>query len=227
MVSMSYDPAAGVIGLQLVDIATRGLASGAAASPAVTALVPAGAEEISAQAAAAFAAEGAAMLAVHTAAQEEVARAGVALTDIARVYSQVDGEAAGTLTTSGYQFSGQAFVGGSGAGMLRAGTLPGADGSAARTPLLAKLLDGVPAPGPGATVAAAAPNTVAVAPGAAGAASTVLGAATAPLSSVGSIGQGAAAGSTAGPGLASSLTRSEDDGARDDSADREPGERLV
>ena len=84
MESMSHDPAAGAIGLQLVDIATRGLASGATASAAVTALVPAGAEEVSAQAAA-FAAEGAAALALHTAAQEEIARAGVALTDIARM----------------------------------------------------------------------------------------------------------------------------------------------
>jgi hypothetical protein len=85
MVSMSHDRAAGAIGLQLVDMAGRGLSSGAAASMAVTALVPAGADEVSVQAAAAFAAEGAAMLALHTAAQEEVARTGVTLTEIARI----------------------------------------------------------------------------------------------------------------------------------------------
>ena len=120
---MSHDPGAGAIGLQLVDMATRGVASGATASAAVNALVPVGAEEVSAQAAA-FAAEGAAVLALHAAAQEEIARAGVALTDIARMYSQVDTEVAGTLTTAGAQFSGQPFAGGAGAG-VGAGMLRG------------------------------------------------------------------------------------------------------
>ena len=144
MESISHDPVAGAIGLQLVDVAGRGLGSGATASMAVTALIPAGAEEVSAQAAAAFAAEGAAMLALNTAAQEELARTGVALTDIARMYSQIDGEAAGTLQSAGARISRQTFAGGTGAnvgaGLMRAETLPGAGGSASRTPLLANLI---------------------------------------------------------------------------------------
>ncbi|MFZ1178287.1 MAG: PE family protein [Mycobacterium sp.] len=94
----------------------------------MTALVPAGADEVSVLAATAFAAGGVAMLAVNTAAQEELARTGVALTDIARMYSQVDGETAGTLVSAGSKFFGQPFTGGTGAGLLRAETLPGAVG---------------------------------------------------------------------------------------------------
>jgi hypothetical protein len=226
MVSMSHDPAAGAIGVQLVDMAARGLSSGAAASMAVTALVPAGADEVSAQAAAAFAAEGAAMLALHTAAQEEVARTGVTLTDIARMYSQVDGEAAGTLESAGGQFVGQPFVGGSGpgaaAGLMRSETLPGAGGSASRTPLLANLIEGVPVTNPAPTVPGTPATTI---PAAVSAASTVLGAGAAPLSSIGSMAQGASAGGTAGPGLASSVDEDRSDG--EDRGNEAPGEQLL
>ncbi|WP_269432121.1 PE family protein, partial [Mycobacterium nebraskense] len=114
---MSHDPVAGAIGLQVVDIATQGLASGAAAAGPVTALVPAGADEVSILAVAAFAAEGSAMLALNTAAQEEVARTGAALTDIARMYAQVDTETAGTLDSSGARIAGQTFVGPPGGGL--------------------------------------------------------------------------------------------------------------
>jgi len=225
MVSMSHDPAAGAIGVQLVDMAARGMSSGAAASMAVTALVPAGADEVSAQAAAAFAAEGAAMLALHTAAQEEVARTGVTLTDIARMYSQVDGEAAGVLESAGGQLVGQPFVGGSGAGaaagLLRSETLPGAGGSASRTPLLANLIEGGPVANPTPTVPGS-PTTI---PAAVSAASTVLGAGAAPLSSIGSMAQGASAGGAAGPGLASSVAEDRDEGA--DAGDEAAGEQLL
>jgi hypothetical protein len=238
MVSMSHDPAAGAIGLQLIDAATRGMSSGAAASMAVTALVPAGIDEVSAQAAAAFAAEGAATLALHTAAQEELARAGVALTDIARMYSQVDGEAAGTLTAAGGQLVSQPFVGttGAGAGLLRADTLPGAGVSAARTPLLANLIEGAPAPTaatpatPAAAVptpGAAVPGPATAMPGAVNAASTLLGAGAGPLSSLGSMAQGASAGGATGPGLASSLTEKRDKDKPDDSGNQRPGQHLV
>ncbi len=132
MEPISIDPAVAAIGSQLVDAASRGLGSAATALPSVTGLAPAGAEEVSAQAATAFAAEGAAMLALNTAAQEELARTGVALTDVVRMYSQVDGEAAGTL----------------GAQLMGAETLPSVGGSGARTPLLANLIDGAPAPNP-------------------------------------------------------------------------------
>ena len=136
------------------------------------------------------------------------------------------------MTTAGAQFSSQPFTGGTGtdvgAGLLRGETLPGAGGSAPRTPLLANLIDGAGATTPTTTAPAAAPGAVAAAvPGAAGAASTVLGAATATLSSLGSLGQGAAAGGAAGPSLASSLIENQDESKRDEAADRQPGDRLV
>ncbi len=53
---MSLQPGAGDIGSQLVEIGSRGLDSAAAAAMAVTGLIPAGGEEVSAQAAMAFAA---------------------------------------------------------------------------------------------------------------------------------------------------------------------------
>jgi PE family len=230
MESMSHDPAAGAIGLQLVDMASRGVSSGAAASMSMTALVPAGADEVSAQAAAAFAAEGAAMLALHTAAQEEVARTGVTLTDIARMYSQVDGAAAGTLESVGSQFPPQPFVGGTaadaGTGLMRAETLPGAGGSAARTPLLANLIEGAPAPNPVPTVPGGPATVPPAVPAGVNAAAMALGAGAAPLSSIGSIAQGASAGGAGGPGLASSsLAGNQEEG--DDLDGKPPGEQPV
>jgi PE family len=216
MESMSHNPAAADIGSQLVDIASRGMDSGATALMSLTAMVPAGGEEVSAQAAMAFAAEGASLLASNSAAQEELARTGMALTNIAQMYSQVDAAGASTLLFSGGQFSGHPLAGGSGAtvgaGMMRAEALPGAAGSAARTPLMANLIDGVAATNPSTTV-----------PAAANAASSAMGAGTAPLSSMG---QGASAGAGSRAGLASSVEDS-DGKDRDESAEREPGERLL
>lgn len=64
MDSLSHDPAAGDIGSQLVEIGSRGLAAGNAATmPTMTGLVPAGGEEVSAQAVMAFATEAASMIA--------------------------------------------------------------------------------------------------------------------------------------------------------------------
>ena len=214
MEPISIDPAVAAIGSQLVDAASRGLGSAATALPSVTGLAPAGAEEVSAQAATAFAAEGAAMLALNTAAQEELARTGVALTDVVRMYSQVDGEAAGTL----------------GAQLMGAETLPGVGGSGARTPLLANLIDGAPAPNPSTPApnpSTPVPGPSTTVPAAANAASMALGAGTAPLSSIGSIGQGASAGGAAGPGLASSLAEDQNESDCDDSGDQQPGERLL
>lgn len=239
MESMSHDPAAGAIGLQLVEMATAAVGSATAASMSVTGLVPAGADEVSALAAAAFAAEGAAVLTANTAAQEELARAGAALTDIARIYSEVDGQAAGTLVSAGSEFTaGQPFAGGSsaGAGLLRAGTLPGADGSSPRTPLLGNLIDGAGS-NPSTTVPpTTAPSTgvpptrvpATSMPAAVSAASMALGAGAAPLSSIGSIAQGAMAGGTAGPGLASSVGEEDKDQSQGaGSGEQRPGERLV
>lgn len=71
----------------------------------------------------------------------------------------------------------------------------------------------------------AVPNPSTTVPAAANAASMALGAGTAPLSSIGSLAQGASAGGAAGPGLASSLTG--DESERDDSGDQQPGESLL
>ncbi len=76
---------------QVVANGARGLAAGTAATAAVTALVPAGADEVSAQAAAAFAAEGVEALAMNAFAQEELTRAGAAYMEIAGIYTAVDG----------------------------------------------------------------------------------------------------------------------------------------
>jgi PE family len=97
MESMSHDPVAGDIGSQLVDIAMQGLDSGAAALMKLTGLIPAGSEEVSMQAAMAFAAEGAQMLTSNTAAQQELLQTGTALVNIAKMYSPVDDTAADTL----------------------------------------------------------------------------------------------------------------------------------
>ena len=58
MQPLTHNPGAVGIGAQVVANGTRGLAAGTTATAAVTALVPAGADEVSAQAAFAFAAEG-------------------------------------------------------------------------------------------------------------------------------------------------------------------------
>ncbi|WP_343601682.1 PE family protein [Mycobacterium sp.] len=97
MQPMSFDPAAAGIGASVVANATHGLAIGTTASAAVTALAPAGADEVSAQAALAFASDGVEALAVHTFAQEELARAGAAYVEIAGMYAAVDEATAATL----------------------------------------------------------------------------------------------------------------------------------
>jgi hypothetical protein len=221
--SMSHDPAAGDIGSQLVDLAMQGMDSGASALMSLTSLIPAGVEEVSAQAAMAFAAQAAQVLASNTAAQQELLMTGMALTNIAQMYNQADGASASVLAFAGNpmsRLSGHPLAGGSGArmgaGLMHAETLPGAGGSAARTPLMAGLIDKPLAGGTG-----GAAGTM---PAVANAASSALGAGTAPLSS---IGQGGAAAGGARPGLASSLTDDQDDQNRDDSGNQQPGERLL
>jgi hypothetical protein len=94
MQSMSFDPAVAGIGSQVVSGAMRGLQAGVTASPSLTALAPAGADEVSAQATTAFTAEATQMLTLLAVAQEELVRTGTALTDIARMYSEADAAAA-------------------------------------------------------------------------------------------------------------------------------------
>jgi hypothetical protein len=91
MQPMEHNPGAVGIGTQVVANGARGLATGTAATAAVSALVPAGADEVSAQAAAAFAVEGVDALAMNAFAQEELTRAGAAYVEIAGIYEAVDG----------------------------------------------------------------------------------------------------------------------------------------
>lgn len=97
MQSMEHNPGAIGVGGQVVSNAARGLAGGTTAAAAVTALVPAGADEVSAMAAAAFAVEGADALALNAFAQQELTRAGAAFIEIAGIYDAVDAANATTL----------------------------------------------------------------------------------------------------------------------------------
>ncbi|MCV7425668.1 PE family protein [Mycobacterium montefiorense] len=239
MTSMSHDPAVAVIGGQLTDMGVRAITAGAAAAPSITALVPAGAEEISMQAAMAFGVEASMTLTAHAAAHEEISRMGAALVNITRMYAQVDATAAGHLEANAARSGAIEFgsVGGpwanplgpsTGARLLRAEAVPGVAGTPARTPAMANLIAGAVSPTPS-TGGASMPAVT-------NAASTLLGAGSAPLStlsSLGSAGQGGVGGATAGgaaaggagPALASSLTGDENDPGREisDAA----GERLL
>ena len=98
MQPMSHNPAAVGIGSQVVANGARGIAGGTAATAAVTALVPAGADEVSLQATLAFASEGVQALMVNTLAQEELSRGGAAYIEAAGTYTAVDGATAATLS---------------------------------------------------------------------------------------------------------------------------------
>ncbi|KUI05377.1 PbsX family transcriptional regulator [Mycolicibacterium acapulense] len=97
MEPLMHNPGAVGVGTQVVANGTRGLAAGTTAGAAVTALVPAGADEVSAQAAVAFAAEGVETLAMNTFAQQELARMGAAVIESAGIYTAVDGANATTF----------------------------------------------------------------------------------------------------------------------------------
>ncbi len=215
MDSMSHNPAAGDIGSQLVDIGSQGINAGASAAMSVlTGLIPAGGEEVSAQAAMAFAQEAATMLASNTAAQEELMRTGTALTDIARMYGEADDNAAGALTFGTGAMSNHPLAGGSGAsvgaGLMRAGALPGEASAAARTPLASQLIQA-----PSSPMASAAAN----------AGSSAMGGA-APVGS--GMGAGAPAGGTSKAGLASAVgPADEDEREGEDRGDLQSGERLA
>ncbi|MGV0810692.1 PE family protein [Mycolicibacterium boenickei] len=97
MQPLMHNQAAEGVAAQVIANAARGLAGGTTASAAVTALVPAGADEVSAMAAVAFASEGVEALTVNTFAQEELARAGAAYLEAANIYRSVDTANATTL----------------------------------------------------------------------------------------------------------------------------------
>lgn len=97
MQPMHHNPAAEGIGSQVVANGVRGLAGGTTASGVVTALAPAGADEVSVQAALAFAAEGAQTMVTNSLAQEELARTGAAYIEAAGDYMATDAAISTTL----------------------------------------------------------------------------------------------------------------------------------
>lgn len=97
MQPMSHNEGATGVGSQVVANGARGLATGTATTAEVSALTPAGADEVSAHAAIAFASEGVQTLAMNGLAQEELSRAGAAFIEITGIYQGVDGEIGTTL----------------------------------------------------------------------------------------------------------------------------------
>jgi len=90
MDELSQDPAIAAVGSAVIASGVQGLAAAAAGVATVTGLAPAGADEVSAQAAAAFAAEGVRMLGLIEAALQEITRAGAAFVQIAATYAGAD-----------------------------------------------------------------------------------------------------------------------------------------
>lgn len=107
MQSMTFDSATAGIGSQIADNAYQGLQSAATTANALNSLLPAGDDEISAQAVRAFANDAAQMMAVHQAAQLELMRAGSAISDIARMYADVDATVAGSVMDIGLRWGSQ------------------------------------------------------------------------------------------------------------------------
>ena len=97
MQPLSHNVGAAGVGGQVVANGARGLAAGTAATAQVSALAPAGADEVSAMAALMFASEGVQTMGINAMAQEELARAGATVIEIAGVYQAVDGENGATL----------------------------------------------------------------------------------------------------------------------------------
>lgn len=98
MQPLQHNPAVLGIGGQVIADGARGLATGTAATAEAAALLPAGAEEVSAQAVMAFASESMQVAALNAYAQQELARAGAAYLEATGIYTTVDGEAAATLS---------------------------------------------------------------------------------------------------------------------------------
>ncbi|MCZ0731210.1 PE domain-containing protein [Mycolicibacterium iranicum] len=97
MQPLSHNPGAAGVGGQVTANGARGLSTGTAATAEVSALAPAGADEVSAMAALAFAAEGVQTLGLNALAQEEIARAGATVIELSATYQAVDAANATTL----------------------------------------------------------------------------------------------------------------------------------
>jgi hypothetical protein len=98
MQPLEHNPGAIGVGSQVVANGARGLATGTAATTEASALVPAGAEEVSVQAAMAFATEALQVNALNAFAQEELARTGAAYIESAGLYTAVDASSAAALS---------------------------------------------------------------------------------------------------------------------------------
>lgn len=97
MQPLTFDSVVGDIGAQVVQIATDGMQAGEHAQLSITGLPPAGADEVSMQAAAAFHQEATALLELHTSAHQELMRSGAAFTQIAQTYTDADQSSADSL----------------------------------------------------------------------------------------------------------------------------------
>lgn len=217
MDSLSHDSVAGDIANQMVDIGSGGLESGAAAVASLTGLIPAGSEEVSMQAALAFATQGAQMLAANTAAQQELMSAGMTLMQIATNYANVDDEAAGTLVFGAAVAAAQRAAGRIAAGISQVGAMRGLSGAAAGAPLLAGVAEA-----PLATGAAGAGGTTGTVGTVSSAGSTALGAGAAPLGAM----QSAQSGSSK-PGMPAALVNDHEDSDPAGRDEQLPGERRV
>lgn len=118
MPEMSYDPAAADnIGSQVMEIAKAGLSAGTQAATSVIGMLPAGADEVSLQAAMSFSQEAIKSLTMNSSALEELMRTGSAFQEIAKMITGVDDGSAGQLAQSAYKNSlgtlGTANLGGS------------------------------------------------------------------------------------------------------------------
>lgn len=100
MQPLTFDPVVGDIGAQVVQLGISNLQAAQNAQLSITGRAPAGADEVSMQAATAFHQEAASMLELHRAAQEELLRTGAALTHISQTYTDADRSAADAVVFS-------------------------------------------------------------------------------------------------------------------------------
>lgn len=97
MQPMEQSPTTVGVGTEVSANGLRGLATGTAATTEASALVPAGVDEVSIQAALAFATEALETNAINAFAQQELSRAGLGYVESAAIYEAVDGSTAATL----------------------------------------------------------------------------------------------------------------------------------
>jgi len=97
MEPLQHNPGATGIGTEVVSNGARGLVTGTTTMAEAGALVPAGVDEVSMQAAMAFATESMETMGINAFAQEEMARAGAAYVEASTIYQAADDANAATL----------------------------------------------------------------------------------------------------------------------------------